>query len=371
MVDQEYNTTAMRKMLSLAFSAQEFDAFCFDNFLEVYDNFALDWSKGVKIQALLDYCRRREKFDQLLQIVKEVNPVQYNNHIDDVRTPVQFRPLTSKGRSVLTLQTSGNLKQLTPMQLRVLESAVVGILAGFLDVPDERISVITVQEGSIVLKVLVPAELVKELIELQGLLVEAGIEIVTFEDIPGLTKRVVLSRADLSGADLRGAHLGRADLSGADLGGANLSEAALQWADLSGARLSGANLSQAALQWADLRDADLSGARLSGADLRRANLSGVILRGANLSEAVLSGANLSGADLSEANLSGWADLSEANLSEANLRGANLRGANLRGADLSGADLSGASLSRSFDIHTVIYDENTRWPWSPHEEHMEV
>ena len=54
-------------------------------------------------------------------------------------------------------------------------------------------------------------------------------------------------RADLSGADLRGADLSHADLSGADL----------HYADLSHADLSGANLRRADLSHADLRGADL------------------------------------------------------------------------------------------------------------------
>ncbi len=66
---------------------------------------------------------------------------------------------------------------------------------------------------------------------------------------------------------------------------------------------------------ADLSVANLSGADLSGAVLSKANLSGADLSWANLSGAVLSKANLSGADLSWANLSG-ANLSGANLSEA-------------------------------------------------------
>ena len=66
---------------------------------------------------------------------------------------------------------------------------------------------------------------------------------------------------------------------------------------------------------ADLSGADLRGASLSWDNLREANLSGADLRGANLSGAILSRANLSGASLSEANLS------EAGLREANLSGA--------------------------------------------------
>ena len=69
----------------------------------------------------------------------------------------------------------------------------------------------------------------------------------------------VKTRADLSGANLRGA-----DLRGADLTGANLSLA----------DLTGANLSLANLTWANLRGANLSEANLSGADLSGANLSG-------------------------------------------------------------------------------------------------
>ena len=72
-------------------------------------------------------------------------------------------------------------------------------------------------------------------------------------------------RANLSGADLRGAYLLRANLRGADLRGANLWRANLRGADLCGADLCGANLWGAYLSGADLWRADLCGANLSGA----------------------------------------------------------------------------------------------------------
>ena len=71
---------------------------------------------------------------------------------------------------------------------------------------------------------------------------------------------------------------------------------------------------------ANLYGADLRGANLYGADLRGANLCGADLRGADLY-----GANLYGANLREANLCG-ANLYGADLREAYLRGANLYGA---------------------------------------------
>lgn len=78
-----------------------------------------------------------------------------------------------------------------------------------------------------------------------------------------------LSRTTLTGADLHGAHLERADL-----GEAVLSKAYLRGTDLHAALLSSAYLVEAELSGADLVSANLSGADLNGADLREANLSG-------------------------------------------------------------------------------------------------
>jgi len=89
---------------------------------------------------------------------------------------------------------------------------------------------------------------------------------------------------------------------------------------------------------ADLRGADLRGAFLQGANLRGADLQGAVLRGANLQGADLQGAFLRGANLQGANLRG-ADLQGAFLQHANLQGANLRGAVLRGANLQGAKIA--------------------------------
>ena len=62
-------------------------------------------------------------------------------------------------------------------------------------------------------------------------------------------------RADLCGADLRGADLCDADLRDADLRGADLCDADLYYANLRGADLSGADLRGANLHSADLRGA--------------------------------------------------------------------------------------------------------------------
>ena len=94
-----------------------------------------------------------------------------------------------------------------------------------------------------------------------------------------------------------------------------------------------------AVKYAIKSRANLGGADLRGADLSRANLGCADLRGANLGCADLRGADLGCADLRGADLS-CANLSSANLSRANLRGADLSRADLSSADLGGADLGG-------------------------------
>jgi uncharacterized protein YjbI with pentapeptide repeats len=103
-----------------------------------------------------------------------------------------------------------------------------------------------------------------------------------------------LSRANLEGADLRGANLLAVDLEGADLRRANLrgadldnvdlSDAVLIDADLSGAKLLRTHLIRADLSGAELLEAEFNGARLTKADLSRAWLFLTIFGNIDLSE---------------------------------------------------------------------------------------
>lgn len=118
---------------------------------------------------------------------------------------------------------------------------------------------------------------------------------------------VVLTGIDLAGArldraDLRSIRLEEAVLTGASLNGADLRRAKLARANLGGATLRGADLARAQLVEVDARRADFSGADLRKADLTRANLSGAVfekvrLEGASLQDADLRGARLSGTSL--------------------------------------------------------------------------
>lgn len=155
-------------------------------------------------------------------------------------------------------------------------------------------------------------------------------------ELPG----VLLDRADLAGINLYRANLEGANLKGADLTGANLTGAILEGANLEGAGLEGANLRYACLTNANLTGSNLTGARLTGTDLT----------GADLTCAYLVGAKLIDADLTRANLS-CANLDGANLTGADLESANLEGANLASTIITGANLACARLN---SIHNCPY-----------------
>lgn len=169
-------------------------------------------------------------------------------------------------------------------------------------------------------------------------------------------RRVDLSEADLCGARLDGADLGKANLIGADLCGARLDGADLESADLRGANLHRARLVRTNLRGALLEEADLRRADLREAHLDRADLYGANLREADLEEANLRRADLYRADLSGARLDG-ADLRGANLWQATLRRADLQGTNLRGADLDKADLDNADLRFAILVQMNLSDAN--------------
>jgi hypothetical protein len=104
---------------------------------------------------------------------------------------------------------------------------------------------------------------------------------------------------DLTGADLKGASLPRAELLGATCHNTNLVSAQMSGADLYNAHLDNANLSLA-----DLTGANLVEAWLQNANLNSVNASSAIFQGAHLEGTQLRGAHLEGADLTDAFVAG-------------------------------------------------------------------
>lgn len=76
--DRRWNTAVIRDLLSTGFSDEELNVLCFDTFPAVYENFTTGMSKRQKIQMLLEHCLRQGQVADLLQSVKQQNPVQYD-----------------------------------------------------------------------------------------------------------------------------------------------------------------------------------------------------------------------------------------------------------------------------------------------------
>lgn len=184
-----------------------------------------------------------------------------------------------------------------------------------------------------------------------------------------------LAGADLSGAHLMEANLNFAYLNGANLLGANLglahlSEANLTDANLDNADLTGASLGLAHLSGVSLRAnltrANLRGAHAAKAVLAGANLTDGLLAGADLTDAVLSGADLTRVNLSYAKLIraklSFATPTMPGLTEADLRFADLTGADLTDANLSGANLTDAVHNWETRVDGTVTNSRTRGKW---------
>jgi hypothetical protein len=72
-----YNSAEIRKLLREGLSDQDLNDLCMDNFRIVYDQFSSGMTKQQKIHSLIEHCSRHNKFSQLLDLVKGLNPEKY------------------------------------------------------------------------------------------------------------------------------------------------------------------------------------------------------------------------------------------------------------------------------------------------------
>jgi len=163
-------------------------------------------------------------------------------------------------------------------------------------------------------------------------------------------RRLDLSRADLPGANLVGAHLEGANLTGTHLEGANLTGAHLE-----GAILIESHLEEANLTGTHLEEANLTGAHLEEATLFKAHLEEVTLLKAHLEEADLGETHMEGAGLDAAHLEGTY------IAEAHLEGVDLFGAHLKKTDIRGANLTDVVGLTREQLESAITDERTMLP----------
>jgi uncharacterized protein YjbI with pentapeptide repeats len=144
-----------------------------------------------------------------------------------------------------------------------------------------------------------------------------------------------------------------------NLSGANLEGIILFKADLTGAKFNDAKFNGADLAGAILTGADFSFADLTGVSFYGAKVEGINFTATNLTDAFLYDLDLSGISLYGANLIG-ANLTDANLTDADLTGAILLKANLTGADLTGANFLGSNITDVKNQHIDQFKQAKNW-----------
>jgi hypothetical protein len=76
----DYNLTNIRTLLTAAFTDEEFDQFCYDQFRPVYESFSGGMSRTKKIHGLIEYCDRKLLMDKLLGLIQQTQPDRYKKH---------------------------------------------------------------------------------------------------------------------------------------------------------------------------------------------------------------------------------------------------------------------------------------------------
>lgn len=109
-----YNPAEIRKLLQNALSEEEFMSLCYDYFRPVYDQFSTGMSRLQKIQRLLEYCERQDKFDDLLAHVREYNPGQVEKFMESVGAsagPQTSQPAGGSAKDVSHIKSLLDIKQ--------------------------------------------------------------------------------------------------------------------------------------------------------------------------------------------------------------------------------------------------------------------
>lgn len=76
----QYNERSIRELIVAAFSDEELTTFCFDHFSKVCDRFGSGMGLSTKARLLVDYCRRRNQLEDLLDRIREENPAMYEKY---------------------------------------------------------------------------------------------------------------------------------------------------------------------------------------------------------------------------------------------------------------------------------------------------
>jgi hypothetical protein len=104
-----FSSNAARQFMQEAFSDDEVETFCFDNFIELHKDFSSGMTKGEKIKLLLEYCQQHEGVGALFRALQEKRPEQYQKRFGSAPPPAQFEvtftPIGAPSSMEITLST--------------------------------------------------------------------------------------------------------------------------------------------------------------------------------------------------------------------------------------------------------------------------
>jgi len=76
-ITKNYLKGNIMKLLNTVFNASDLDTICLCNFEEVHNNFTPEQSKSSRLNLLMDYVGKNNKYEELLVVCKDENPVMF------------------------------------------------------------------------------------------------------------------------------------------------------------------------------------------------------------------------------------------------------------------------------------------------------
>ncbi len=211
----------LRSLLEAAFSHEDLSTLIFDRYPDVYDDLdSQGWTRQQLIRKLITYTKKNGRVDDLLRVVEERNPYQYERF-----TPFITKDFSKGGSGIVTIIVE--MENDNKLIIKLLR-----YLAKLLEI-DGGIHTIRVTKGSLNITVILPIEAIDKLLVLHAdhdrRLIDQRIKYVVLVE-PDL-REVLLSGVYLVGADLTRSDLRKADLSSANMSRVNLFRADIRSAD--------------------------------------------------------------------------------------------------------------------------------------------
>ncbi|MCP4344678.1 MAG: TIR domain-containing protein [Desulfobacterales bacterium] len=99
---QNYNYTAIRKLVEAAFDDEDLQIFCYDRFSNVAEQFTTGQTKRASVQMLIDHVRRHGLTDRLLGEIRAANSYQYGKFEQGLKEDVSLSPSYRTGVQAAT-----------------------------------------------------------------------------------------------------------------------------------------------------------------------------------------------------------------------------------------------------------------------------